>query len=810
MKLRHADLSADKLSLRRRGLKHWALATVSLAALVPVFAAAQQAPAPASGKAFTLQDVVITARHRDERAQTVPISLTALNSSQIHNIGSLNLDKIKQLVPSLTINGYNPRNTGLNIRSIGSVGFFGYDGLEGGVGTYVDGVFLGRPTSDDFDIPDLQSIEVLRGPQGTLFGKNTVAGAVVIHTKLPSLTPQSDFSASYGNYNYWQLLGYTTGALGSSNNAAFSLSVHATQQNGFMKNTVTAQRYQNTDDKGIRTQVLLFPNDRLTVRIIANYDHSDSNCCVNSPLGVVTNYANGQPVSPSIFNRYAAVGYTLPPIGPFARQTDTNGWTHYAMETGGLSVQADYDLGGFTLSSITAGSYYNFYPHLDGDSVGIPVYTQANQTTFQRQFSQELRITSPSGGKIDYTAGLFGFYQQINDQAVYSYGPDAAGLFQDTTKTPLAAIENVALNGFSSVQTDIPSTYSYAAYGQATYHITPRLDFTGGARVTYEDKTGLFYGGHTGGVSTATLPAAEAPTVNALRNAFGPNVSYTLATFNLLPGGLATLSYKPTSNILSYATYSYGEKSAGLNFVTVTTIPAIVKPESVSNYEIGAKTTLLGGNFLLNGDLFIEQDNNYQSTVFEPVGAAGKLTAFLANVKAVRSQGLEIDSKLAVTSQLSLFLSGVYDEAYYQSNRSAACPFEVSNVTAVCDLTGRPLAGSSKWTGTIGGDYEHPLPPIQGHDTVAYLGGDIQLRTGFYSTADDSKYGLVPGYALGNITFGVRTADSRWDLSGWVHNFTNAHYYVYRMVTGTLPDYNLVAGSVAPPLTFGVTLAARF
>ncbi len=204
MKLRDVDLSADKLSLSGRGLKRGALATVSLAALVPVFAAAQQTPAPASGKAFTLQDVVITARHRDERAQTVPILLTTLSSCQIHNIGSLNLDKIKRLVPSLTINGYNPRNTGLNIRSIGSVGFFGYDGLEGGVGTYVDGVFLGRPTSDDFDIPDLQNIEVLRGPQGTLFGKNTVAGAVVIHTKLPSLTMQSDFSASYGNYNYWR------------------------------------------------------------------------------------------------------------------------------------------------------------------------------------------------------------------------------------------------------------------------------------------------------------------------------------------------------------------------------------------------------------------------------------------------------------------------------------------------------------------------------------------------------------------------------------------------------------------------------
>jgi iron complex outermembrane receptor protein len=794
-----------------------ALLSASLGVAVSGGALAQSMPPPPPVPTATqsgLQDVVITARHRAERAQTVPIALTVVDHRQLQNLGSLNLSKIKQLVPSLTLNAYNPRNIGLDIRGLGSVGFLGYDGLEGGVGVYEDGVLLGRSQLTNFDIPDLQDIEVLRGPQGTLFGKNTVAGAVVINTKVPSFKPEADFSASYGNYHYWQFLGYATSALGNSDNAAVSLGVHATQHVGFTKNSVTGQNYNNEDDKGLDTQFLLEPTSSLTVRIIANYDHSDANCCIQIPSGEVTSYANGAPVAVNALQRYNQVGYKLPTINIFDERTDIDSWTHYAMETGSLAVHADYDLHGFTLSSITAGGYYNWYPRIDGDDVGIPIITTALAVTHQRQFSQELRVTSPSGGAIDFTSGLYFFYQQLNDQARSTYGSDAAGVYlAGGPLNPSYRIYQAALNGFIASPTDLANTFSGAAYGQATWHILPQFDLTGGARFTYEDKTADYYQNYQeGGVTLADsgLTAAQQAAAQTIRNGFAPNFYEKFQHSNILPGGLATLSYKPAPGILTYATYSHGEKSAGLNFVTAD-VPKVVAPEKLDDYELGAKTTLLNGHLLLDGDAFWDEDTDFQSSIYGPsLVPGGQYVVYLANVPKVRSRGLEADIHALISENLTLFTSATFNEAYYESDPSGVCPYEDSNAAKTCDLTGRPLAGASRWAGAFGGEYDQPLPPVYGRNTLAYFGGNFLLKSGFYSTGDDSKYGWVPGYGLGNIAFGIRQADGKWDLSGWVRNVTNAHYYLFRSATSSFPTYNIVTGEIGDPLTFGVTLAGKF
>jgi len=790
------------------------LLTTSLTLLPPVMALAQSSATTAKTPAG-LQDVVITARHRAERAQSVPISLTTVDHSQIKNLGSLNLNQIKQLVPSLTVNAYNPRNIGLDIRGLGSVGFFGYDGLEGGVGVYVDGVLLGRSQLTNFDLPDLDDVQVLRGPQGTLFGKNTVAGAVVVNTKIPSFTPEADFSASYGSHNYWQLQGYGTSALGSGDKAAVSLAVHATQQNGFIKNTVTGENYANKDDKGVHVQALLQPNTNLTIRIIGTYDHSDANCCLTLPLGIVNGYANGAAPNVNALTRYEnpGVSYTLPTINPFGRKTDVDSWTHYAMETASLALHADYDLSGYTLSSITAAGYYNWYPRIDGDNVGIPIITTGLAVTHQRQFSQELRVTSPLGGAVDYTGGLYFFYQQLNDQSRSTYGSDAAGVYlANGNRNVNYPAYQAALNGLVASPTDLPETYSGAAYGQATWHINPQWDLTGGARLTYEDKTGREYQDfQEGGVNLADagLTPAQLTVAKTLRNTFSPDVSYHLQHSDLLPGGLVTLSYKPQPGILTYLTYSHGEKSAGLN-LTTSNVPKIVPPEKVDDYEIGAKTTLLNGHLLLNGDGFWTEDTNYQSTIFGPVGPGGTTISYLSGVPKVRSRGLETDIHALVGQNLTLFASGVFNEAYYEKDPNGVCPYELSNAATSCNLTGRPLAGASKFAASLGGEYDQPLPEYDGRETVAYFGGNYLLKSGFYSTGDDSKYSYVPSYGVGNITFGLRQEDGAWDLSGWVHNFTNARYYLFREVTGGFPSYNLVIGEVGDPITFGVTLRGKF
>jgi len=815
-----------------------ALLLGSLVTLTPQIVLAQTSPPPPPATTPNLQDVVITARHRAERVQSVPVSVTVIDKKQIQNLGSINLDKLKVLVPSLTINSFNPRNTGLDIRGLGSNGFNGYDGLETGVPIYIDGVLLGRSTEANFNIPNIEDIEVLRGPQGTLFGKNSVDGALVITTTPPSFKPEADLSASYGNYNYWALQGYATSALGSSDKLAASIALQAEQHNGYEKNTFNGQGSDNLDDKGVSTQFLAEPNSRLTIRVTLSYDHRDENCCVNAPVGYITNYQNGAPVlingqHINAGDYYQKVlGYNLAPIDPFDRKLNYNSWDHFAIESTILAVHADYDLGdGYTISSITAGGYYNWYPHLDGDSLGFNALTAGNNTTHQRQFSQEFRFISPLGGAIDYTSGLYFFYQQLNDQARTQYAADYAGLKAGTENPANTTYANdlSIYNNFATAATDIPETYSGAIYGQATWHITPKLDLTGGARLTYEDKTGVYYVGEEvdqsdqdpadqGGYPATTYPGTTltAAQIQSARNTITTGVAsestlgFHIQHSDILPGGLVTLSYKPEPGILTYVTYSHGEKSAGFNF-TYAKIPLLVAPEKDDNYEIGAKTTWLGGRLLLDGDAFWDEDTDFQ-TLTTQLQPNGLYTQVLANVPKVRSRGFETDDHALITDNLSVFFSGAYTDAYYESDPNGVCPVEVSNQSTHCNLTGRPLAANSTWVGSFGGEYDYPLSPWRGHETQAYFGGNYLLKSGFYSTGDDSKYGFVPGYGVGNLTFGVREDDGKWDLSGWIHNFTNHNYYIYRTITAATaaPGYNLVTGQVGDPLTFGVTLRAKF
>ncbi len=804
------------------------LMMVPLVTLVPSIAFGQSAPPPpAPAVATGLQDVVITARHRTERVQDVPVAVTVIEKKQLQNLGSINLDKIKVLVPSLTINSFNPRNTGLDIRGLGSNGFNGYDGLEAGVPIYVDGVLLGRSTEANFNIPNISDIEVLRGPQGTLFGKNSVDGALVITTRPPSFTPEADISASYGNYNYWQFQGYATSAIAGSDKLAASIAIQGEQHNGYEKNTFNGQGSDNLDDKGISTQFLAEPNSRLTIRVTLGYDHRDENCCVNAPTGLLTNYANGAATpynAPALYQ--SILGYKLAPIDPFDRKLNYNSWDHYAIESTNLAVHADYALdGGYTISSITAGGYYNWYPHLDGDSLGFNALTAGNNTTHQRQFSQEFRFISPLGGAIDYTSGLYFFYQQLNDQARTQYGADYAALKAGNNTPGNAAYQNdlAIYNNFATAATDIPETYSGAVYGQATWHITPQLDLTGGARFTYEDKTGVYYVGEEsnqsdqdpadqGGLpySALTLSQQQARNSTTTGVATQSTLGFHIQHSNILPGGLVTLAYRPEPGILTYATYSHGEKSAGFNF-TYAKIPLLVAPEKDDNYEIGIKTTLLGGRLLLDGDAFWDEDTDFQ-TITTQLQSNGLYTQVLANVPKVRTRGFETDDHAQITDNLNVFFAGAYTDAYYESDPNGVCPVEANNPSGTCNLTGKPIAANSRWVGSLGGEYDYPLRPLRGHDTQIYFGGNYLLKSGFYSTGDDSKYSFVPGYGVGNLIFGVRADDGTWDFSGWVHNFTNQNYYIYRTITSAtaIPTYNLITGQVGDPITFGITLRGKF
>jgi len=796
------------------------LASGSLLALggaLPALAQSSQSPPPpppvppaSASSTPELKSVVVTARHRVEKVQSVPVAITVVDRNQIKNLGSSNLTKIQQLVPSLTIEAFNPRNTAINIRGLGSVPNLANDGLEGGVGTYLDGVLLARPAQAVFDLPEIDSIEVLRGPQGTLFGKNTVAGAINIRTRLPSFTPEADYTASFGTEHYAQLGARVTSSVFGSDKLAFSLALQGTQHDGYVASTTSNEHYSNQNDKGIRAQLLYNATPNLTIRAIYDYAHQHSNCCVYLPIGYASNYANGAaiPNAKNINYLDGLLGYKVPYKSAFKRETDVDSPVYYDMETGGATLIADYNLSGYTISSISGFRYWNWYPHNDLDATALPALTASNMTDYQRQYSQELRLTSPLGKIVDYTGGLYFFYQSINDELLQSFGSAAGTLLSGAAPgTGANTLYTLATNGFSQAATGVYDTRSYAAYGQAVWHLTPQVDLTTGVRETYEAKTADLNQIQEGGAASSNA------TVHAIRNSISPYLHYGVGTANALPAGLVTLSYKPSSDILTYATFSHGAKSAGINLLytaNAVSLPKQVAPETDNNFEIGIKTTLLHNRLILDGDAFWDEDSDYQGTV---IGSTGSLTyTSIASVPKVRSRGFEVDSRALVTDNLSLFAAATYDEAYYESFHNGPCSIEQSNTGSSCNLTGRPLAGNSKWSGSIGGEYDQPLPPIHGRNLVAYFGGNVLLKTGFYSGMEDSKYGWVPGYALGNVNFGVRSDNGRWDLSGWVHNVSNTKYYLYRgaSTSSSFPTYNMIYALVGDPISAGITLTGKF
>jgi iron complex outermembrane recepter protein len=758
-----------------------------------------------------VEEVVVTARHRTEKAQTVPIALTAIGATKLDNTGTNSINKLQVLVPALQVIETNPRNTSFNIRGIGANVSITNDGLEGGVGVYVDGVLYARPGQAAFAFPDISDVQVLRGPQGTLFGKNTTAGAIDVHSRLPSFTPQADLEASLGNYGFWQVKG--TVSDGFNDKVAARVSFLADQRSGTFSSLYSNQHYNTLDDKAGRVQVLALPTDNLTVRLIADYSHQLENCCVSIPLGVFTTLENGSLLPNNFYQREAYLGNQLPPFNQRNNDIPDSRLNEFHMETGGVSLQADYDLNGYTLTSLSSWRMWNWWPFNGAQlAPGLEITDNGSIKEWERQASQEFRVTSPTGGAIDYTAGAFFFYQDVPGYTRTGYGP-AAGPYIFGAKVP-KSLADLALNGFNVQSNSDPVTNSYAIYGQATYHVLPGLDLTGGLRYTYEDKSGSYNQTTFGGGSLAGLSPALVGTVDALRKSIAGGVGspfyYKDLTHNSSLSYLMTLSYKVTDDVYTYATYSRGNKSGGIN---VTLLPpnltndAIVKPERVDNYELGVKSSWFDNRLVLNADVFWIEDSDYQGVAVAPL-ASGLYTYFLSSVPKVQSRGFELDSRAHPTDWLSLNFAGAYTDAIYESYPAAQCPPEVSGAaTKVCNLTGAPVPGTSRWTMSAGGEVTRPIGSVGRYDIVGYTGADFSLRSAFYVTANDSKYSLVPGYGLLDLRLGARTADGKYDLFLWSHNATNTHYFY--SIGAASPVSGLITGILGDPLTFGVTLKVR-
>lgn len=774
-------------------------------------------------------DIVVTARRRAETVQSVPIATSVIGGEALAETGAYNVNRLTQLQPTLQFYSTNPRNSAANIRGLGAPFGLTNDGIEQGVGIYVDQVYYSRIASATFDFTDTERIEILRGPQGTLYGKNTTAGAINITTRRPSFETEARAEVSGGNYDFFQGKFSLSGPIVDDVVAA-RISGSITTRRGTVYNTLQREWQNSQDNVGLRGQMLFRVTPDVDVTVFADYNRQDPNCCVQYYARVG---ATQRPVSRQYDALAAAFGYAPPSTDAFDRLTDVDTNLRAEQELGGASALANWTLGSGTLTSVTAWRFWHWNPSNDRDFIGLPITTVSANPSQQSQFTQEIRYASDSKGPFDYTVGAFYFYQTIDTQGLQVQGPAASRFLLNPGNPPFgpngcatptsAACNPAVLNGLTSRNTIGFKNTSAALFGKLTWRPTDRLEIAPGLRVNYDKKEGDYVAVVTNGSGSAVL-------TNDQRGVLSPQ-SYQPQFDNWNISGDITVSYDITSNIHYYATYAHSYKSGGINLsglpLDAANNPILavqtIDPETVNHFELGLKTQFWDRRATVNVAAFWTEIDDYQATVNNQ--QVGVLRGYLANAGKVRTRGIEVDSAFRPLNGLNLYVNGAYTDAKYVRFVDAPCPPELAGGTTAtgsqrpgpagvpgalsppsCDISGQVLPGVSKWAFSYGAEYGFPTA-IAGRDGQVYIGYDGSYRSRFSSNPSPSAYTWVDGYSLSNFRLGFKTDDGL-NLFAWLRNAFDEKYF--ELLATQSGSTGLIVGQPGDPRTYGVTLMARF
>ncbi len=764
-------------------------------------AAASSSAAPSQEAAGPLT-VVVTARMRQEDAQSVPISLSVVDSGTLTRTRTDNIAQLSQLVPSLNYTSPNPRNTAFTIRGLGSSVLAiaqSNDGLEPGVGFYVDQVYHGRPATAAFDFADLERVEVLRGPQGTLFGKNTTAGAINITSKAPTFEREAGAEFSGGDFGYYQAKAFLSGAL-VDDQLAGRVSAATTRRSGVIDNSLSGGTQNDVHNSAARAQLLYTPTDSLKVRLIGDYSSFENVCCTQVFFGVGTTLKPAARQYPALA---AGLGYSPASFDPYDRIADIDANLKVSTNEGGISAIADWDVGFGTFTSVTAWRWWNWDAANDRDYTSIQIQTQQHIPSRQDQYSQEFRIASNGTHVVDYVAGLYWFAQTLKGEPITQYGAQATyWLLGPAPQFPSNLLDGYITDGHTRFHSD-----SYAVFGEATWHATSQLALTAGGRSTGEKKDGTFESTVAGGLATTT-PAL----VNAKLSILRPQ-SYAADLSDSATTGRVSASYQINDQVMPYATYAKGNKSGGINMsglpLNAANLPAlataVVKPEKSDTAELGVKTRLFDQRLLLNVDVYHTTVRDFQTNVVDT--GPGALRGYLANIEKVRVQGAEADATFRVTDHFTGHVSSAWTDGKYLSYSNGPCPLElIANSTTVCSLTGKALSGTPKFVSSMGGEYVQPLQlgAASGH---AFLQAEVTSRGNAFGDPSDSRYTVINGFTIVNASLGFRAA-SRWEVSIWAKNLLDREYM--QNLTVQAGNSGLIVGTPSDPRTFGATVRATF
>jgi iron complex outermembrane receptor protein len=751
-----------------------------------------------------LIEVVVSSRRRIEKVQDIPIAVSVVTGKQAEQAGAFNVNRIKELVPSVQLYSSNPRNTGINIRGLGSPYGLTNDGIDPGVGFYVDGVYYARPAATTLDFIDVERIEVLRGPQGTLFGKNTTSGAFNITSRKPSFNSGADFEVSYGNYAYLQAKASVTGALGKK--VAGRLSFSGTQRDGIIDNIRTGKPTNTLNNQGIRGQLLFTPTENTNITLSGDIttQHNDGYA------QVVAGVAPTNRVPQRQFNAIIAdLNYQLPSLNAFDRKIDHDTPWRSGQDLGGVSLNVDTKIGNGTLTSTTAWRFWTWDPSNDRDFTGLQQLAKSQNPSRQTQITQEVRYAGQITSKISGVAGVFYIDQTSKTKGTEESGNAQWRFAQDSfTPANTALWKTPGLFEGYGIHTDASIRSSSAAvFGQLDWSITDKLHVLPGLRYNYDKKDADYDRTTYGGLQTSD------PALIALKNKVYTNQNFSSNNDDTDFSGNITVSYKASDKINAYGTFAKSYKPIGVNVAGLPTPPAgqtlgdlaTVKPEDVTHYEFGVKTSPVT-NSILNLTYFNTSIKDFQTNV--QAAELGVNRGYLANADEVRVQGVELDFSFLLNRHFNFYGAATYSDGEYVKFTNAPLPLEETGLVVdgkavnYKDVSGSDLPGVSKWAGSFGGEYTNDAK-FFGNAGKFFIALDSYARSEFSSSPSASKYLVVPGYAIFNARFGFRATDGL-SINFWGRNILNKDYYEQLLPAGgNAGHYAAVLGDQR---TYGITL----
>jgi iron complex outermembrane receptor protein len=710
-----------------------------------------------SSDANSLQELVVTATRREVALQDVPITVSAFSGETLSNYRITTSADLMQLVPNLNISS----QVGATVFYIRGVGQLATNaGQEPAVATYVDGVYQPTVFAALTTLSDIQRIEVLKGPQGTLFGRNATGGLINITTLEPSFTPSGNILASYGNYDSAKFAAYGTSRITDVVAADLSF-YYYNQSDGVGENVTGGNRLGGTRNLDVRSKILIEPSPKTKITIALDYNDNSTSVGNNLALLPGSIAFNGQTAQPNFYN----VTNNVAP-------SDVN-----SNEQISVHVNQEFDWANFT--SISAYSYNQDREFEDADATSVPLIN-ATLTQHTSVATQELQLASKKGDPLTWIVGAFYYYSH------------AAGAPTGTT------IAGLAFGGGLGAESARPilDTHSGAVYGEATYEVLPHTDLTIGARYTKDKKT-------LTGATTIYSPTGEVLAENQYTN--GPNGTIPDSETWSKPTYRAILDYHFTDSIMGYVQYSRGFKSGGFDTGFPSGVP--YAPETLDDYEGGFKSEFFQHRLRFNIAAFKYNYKDLQLPILIDVG--GVPSQITKNATSAKEYGVDIDGAIQVTHKFNINFGFGYLSSTFSDFPDAPCTYRsldgglTPSSTGMtygdtCNVSGRTTTHAPKTTYNLGGNYA--LPTSIGEFGMTL---NFSYMSEFYYTVDNRL--TQPAYGILNGQIRWTPFDGRYTIDVFGENLTGKKYTIAQYAQAGISEF-YVAGS---PLMYGIEFRAK-